>query len=127
MVAPELYGAAQPPESASSPRGQVATTDPSPNPDKVIWLTTWWMEGEAGVSGVDVADLPGGVGVGRVAPPPTMVVPLPEAGVPVAARVAVCALPAVTVVLVCARLPGVAPRALLESSSTITPSSATIT
>src|SRR5690242_14065463 len=102
MVAPESYGIAQPPESAISPEGHVATTGPSFVPANVTWLTTWWTEGEA-----DVVAVGRGVGVGWVPPvlPPDDGVPPPEAGVPLplATTVSVgCALPAVAVTPFCA-------------------------
>jgi hypothetical protein len=119
MVAPESYRTPQPPESANSPVGQVATTDPSPAPDSMTWLTTWWTEAGACVPGVGVGV---GEGVCRVPPPPDE----PCVDVPLAAMVSVGGVvPAVAACPVCAWLPGVAPRALLERTSTSTLSKAT--
>src|SRR5690348_8748308 len=105
MVAPELYATAQPPESAISPAGQVATTGPTLVPDSVAWLTTWWTEGpnvrQQPVTtpevGVGVAAPCAGVGVGWIPPPPEEpppgvgVLPPEDAPLPPPPAVTVCA------------------------------------
>src|SRR5262249_20563148 len=79
-------GIDQPPESASSPDGQVATAGPTLDPESMDPLATWWTYGEPNVTqhmvttpevGAGVAAAPGrvGVAVARTPPPP---VPLPD-------------------------------------------------